>query len=446
MEINKYKYDNIKFIDNIIFYTLSGIYKKDLKDKATKDNLINKIFNILKIAFPSKKINIKNIESIFNEEAKIVKGNEIFLRKGKCGISLRYIQFFSKNKSIFGLPSLYNDLFLILLAHDEEPILLIGESGYKTYLAQLLFPDIKPIQLNAETTIGQLLGSTIFLSDSEVKVFYLKQIYNILDIPLIDKEIKMVQNWINYNESNSKKILEEQDNLIKKIDEQIAHKTAILQKFNLTLKILKQKLISKKNVNKKNLNNINLEFKPGLILNSILSGKSLILKYLSNLPTVVLERFNELFSGKHNLTLNEDVHDTFTKEGHKEFSSLGENFRIFATCSLGEQNKLSEAVLSRFTIICTDKYKLEEQKDVLKSFLLDNKLDFNPQCIDEVIQFSKNTKNYSLSQMINALSLSNQNEIFKEKENISRVNILSFILYRINYGLSYKIKVNPDSQ
>ena len=48
--------------------------------------------------------------------------------------------------------------------------------------------------------------------------------------------------------------------------------------------------------------------------------------------------------------------------------------------------------------------------------------------------------------MINALSLSNQKDIFKEEENISRVNILSFILYRITYGLSYKIKVNPDSQ
>ena len=444
LEMNKYKYDNIKFIDNIVFYTLSGIYKKDLKDKATRANLINKIWNILKIAFPSKKINLKNIESIFNEEAKIVKGNESFLRKGKCGISLKYIQFFSKNKTIFGLPSLYNDLFLILLAHDEEPILIIGESGYKTYLAQLLLPNIKPIQLNAETSIGHLLGSTIFLSDSEVKIFYLKQIYNILDIPLIDKEIKMVQNWANCNESEQQK--EEQKSLLKKIDEQILHKCSILRKFNITLKILKQKLIRKKNVNKKNLNNINLEFKPGLILNSILSGKSLILKYLSNLPTVVLERFNELFSGKHNLTLNEDIHDTFTIEGNKEFSNLGENFRIFATCSLGEQNKLSEAVLSRFTIICSDKYKLEEQKDVLKSFLLDNKLDFNSHCIDEVIQFSKNIKNYSLSQMINALSLSNQKDIFKEEENISRVNILSFILYRITYGLSYKIKVNPDSQ
>ncbi len=38
-----------------------------------------------------------------------------------------------------------------------------------------------------------------------------------------------------------------------------------------------------------------LEFKLSLFLSSILIEKSLILKNLSNLPTEVLERFNELF-------------------------------------------------------------------------------------------------------------------------------------------------------
>ena len=127
------------------------------------------------------------------------------------------------------------------------------------------------------------------------------------------------------------------------------------RKFKATLDILKKKLISDNYDKKKNLNNVNLEFKSGLILNSILSGKSLILKYLSNLPTVVLESFKELFSGKHNLSLNVNIHDTFTKEGDREFSNLGENFRIFATYFLGEQNKFSKAILSRFTIICSDK-------------------------------------------------------------------------------------------
>ena len=440
---NSEKYKNINLVDNIVFYTLSGIYKKDIKDPSIKDNLLKEILKILESIFELNIIEINEIKDIFNEEAKI-EGK--FLQKGKCGISLKYIQYFNKDSNPFRLPSLYNELFQILLAHDEEPILIIGESGYKTYLAQLILPEIKPIQLNSETSIGQLLGSTVFLSDSEVKIFYLQQIYNILDIPKNYNEIKMVKNWANYDKNNYQQIREEQENLLKKIEEQIFKKRETVQKFNKTLTILKNKLFNNFPGKKKILSNINLEFKPGLILNAILSGKSLILKYLSNLPTVVLERFNELFSGKHNLTLNEDIHDTFTKEGDKEISNLGESFRIFATCSLGEQNKLSEAVLSRFTVICSDKYKIEEQKDVLKSFLLDNKLDFNQDCINEIIQFSKNIKNNSLSRMINALLLSNQKEIFREEENASRLNILSFILYRINYGLSYKFKTNNNSQ
>ena len=435
---NNHKFNNINFVDNIIFYTLSSIYKKDIKYEAARENLLDKLLKILNLIFNLDDNEINNIKEIFKEGAKI-DGN--YLRKGKCGISLESIPSFNKNKKIFSLPSLYNELFQIMLAHDEEPILIIGESGYKTYLANLVLPNVKPIQLNSETNIGQLLGSTIFLSDTEAKGFYLKQIYNILDIAISDNEIKMVQKWVNYDESNYKKIMEEQEKLKKNI-EKYKHKSKV-QKFQSSIDILLGKLMNDGSNKKKNLNNINLEFKPGLILNSILSGKSLILKYLSNLPTVVLERFNELFSGKHNLTLNEDIHDTFTKEGSKEFSNLGENCRIFATCSLGEQNKLSEAVLSRFTIICSDKYKPEEQKEVLISFLSDKKLEFKQNCIDEVIRFSKLINNNSLSLMLNALSLSNEKEIFKEDENCSRINILSFILYRIRYGLSYKIKTNP---
>ena len=172
LEKNAYNYNNIDFIDNIVFYTLSGIYKKDLKDKSIKENLLNKISNILKLIFQLNDWQVNNIKDIFNEEAKIVNGEEQnFLRKGKCGIPLKYIHFFNKDKCIFRLPSLYNELFQILLAHDEEPILIIGESGYKTYFAQLLLPDIKPIQLNSETSLGQLLGSTIFYQIQKLRLF-----------------------------------------------------------------------------------------------------------------------------------------------------------------------------------------------------------------------------------------------------------------------------------
>ena len=241
LERNQYKFNNIDFIDNIVFYTLSSIYKRDLKDKAIKENLLNKITEIIKLIFNPNPISLNNIKDIFNQEAKITKEkDENFLRKGKCGISLKFIQFFNKDKVIFRLPSLYNELFQILLAHDEEPILIIGESGYKTYLAQLLLPDIKPIQLNSETTIGQLLGSTIFLSDSEVNVFYLRQIYNILDIPIKDDEITMVQNWANNNdEIDRNKINDEKEKLSDAIDK-ILYKNKKKKKFKTTIDILKK--------------------------------------------------------------------------------------------------------------------------------------------------------------------------------------------------------------
>ena len=442
---NKNKFDNISFVDNIVFYTLSGIYKKDLGDPNTKENLLKNILNILTPIFKLNKEAQKNIEDIFTKRTEISEINgELFLKKGKCGISLELYHLCDKIKNIFTLPSLYNELFQILLAHDEEPILIVGETGYKTYLAKLILEDVKPIQLNAETTIGQLLGSTIFLSDADAKIFYLKQIYNILDIQPNDEELNMVKSWANFDEKNLKEIIEEQNKFIEKINDKIINNERI-KKFKFTLDILKNKLINNSSEKKKHLNNINLEFKPGLILDSILSGKSLILKYLSNLPTVVLERFNELFSGKHNLTLTEDIHDTFTEEGKKEFSNLGENFRIFATCSLGEQNKLSEAVLSRFTLICSDKYSSLEQKDVLKSFISNNKLNYDQYFINEVLRFQNNLEDFSLTQMINALSLCNQKEIYKDDDYISRMNLLYFFLYRIAYGLSYKIKDKPDN-
>ena len=110
------------------------------------------------------------------------------------------------------------------------------------------------------------------------------------------------------------------------------------------------------------LSNTTLEFRPGLFLNAILQGQSLILKNLSNLPTIVLERFNELFSGKHNITLFEDIHNTFTKENDKELTDFNSSFRVFATCPANSATKLSEAVLSRFTVVYLHQYQYEDQK------------------------------------------------------------------------------------
>ena len=58
---------------------------------------------------------------------------------------------------ILGFLNLLNGLFLILMAYNEEPYLIIEETSFKTYLAQISFKDNKNnyeiVSLNQESTI-----------------------------------------------------------------------------------------------------------------------------------------------------------------------------------------------------------------------------------------------------------------------------------------------------
>lgn len=116
--------------------------------------------------------------------------------------------------------------------------------------------------------------------------------------------------------------------------------------------------------NENRLIDLKMDFKPGLILTAIFNDRSLILKNLSKVKTSVLERFNELFSDKNIITLSEDTTNTFTSDKNKEWKDFP-NFRIIATSTLNDEITLSEAILSRFTIINVDDYNEKERKMVL---------------------------------------------------------------------------------
>ena len=107
--------------------------------------------------------------------------------------------------------------------------------------------------------------------------------------------------------------------------------------FYYAVKNLKKKLFSEEKMNEKSLINMKIEFKPGLILSAILNQKSLILKDLPQVKTIVLERFNELFFGKHNLTLVEDIPGTLTTKENKEIRNFNKDFRVIATCKPGDE-------------------------------------------------------------------------------------------------------------
>ena len=185
--------------------------------------------------------------------------------------------------------------------------------------------------------------------------------------------------------------------------------------------ILKKKLFSEEKMNEKSLINMQIEFKPGLILSAILNKKSLILKDMPQVKTIVLERFNELFSGKHNLTLVEDIPGTLTTKEEKELRDFNKDFRVIATCKPGDELKLSEALLSRFTVIACEAYNEEEEQVVLESSAAEN---------EDINKIKKFAPNFNLSELLNCLEICKRLDNLNEDMHETNLNIALYILQK----------------
>jgi len=431
-------YNGITFCHNLLFYTMSSVSKEDIP------NVKEKVIKIIQEVFDLSIDERNNISECFNSKAELKNDSHGFLCifKGSCSISFDLFKqiFITADKPnieenpIMKLTSLLEDLFQISLTSDKEPILLIGPSGYKTFLAQKFLSNAKTITLNQESSVEQLLGSSAFFSKSEVNDFYLRLIVLICRIN-------------NYKDLNQKL----RDGTLKKEEiEDIIEKKKIDLPFSFiyALDRCKERIFAKKKEDDEAnaLSNMIIEFRPGLFLTAILGGSCLILKNLSNLPTIILERFNELFSGKCNITVNEDIPNTITPESNKELSDFNKNFRVFGTCPPGATSQLSEAVISRFSLIYVGEYAPNEQKTVLQSYCdLNNLNTITDNNIDNIIECSQslNTSfsgiNMTLFQMINLLQLAhNINQKLNKSGKYSFMTkdvVLSLIIYYSARGL-----------
>ena len=142
--------------------------------KEEIQNVIEKVIKIIQDIF-TLSIEERNILSeCFNSKAELKNDNQgnFCIFKGKCCISFNLFKqkFITVDKPkieenpIMKLTSLLDDLFQINLTSDKEPIVLIGPSGYKIFLAQKFLSNTKTIILNQESSVEQLLGSLSFIS------------------------------------------------------------------------------------------------------------------------------------------------------------------------------------------------------------------------------------------------------------------------------------------
>ena len=355
LRLKNQKINNVDFKDigtaiNLLFYSLSAI-SMDQLDAEVVDKLIKSLQSIFK-----ERTNAEDLMKVYYERAQLyneldnkTKIRKYYIQKHKSFILLDKIDENSKRneeerilkrkklQKYSRLPSFLECLFKMKLSNFDEPLLLSGPTCYKTYAAKMLLKKADVVSLNQESTIPQLLGASFFYPPIEDKKFCLRLIFEILDIPNIELELNKVDKWEEYK-----------DSILKTIEEKMPQPDS---SFFVAVSNLKNKLFSEEKTNEKSLINMEIEFKPGLILSAILNKKSLILKDMPQVKTIVLERFNELFSGKHNLTLVEDIPGTLTTKENKELRNFNKNFRVIATCKTGDEMKLSEALLSRFTII-----------------------------------------------------------------------------------------------
>ena len=344
---------------NLLFYALSSTQKDQLYED-TVDKLLLALQEIFK-----ERVNYEDLKEVFYAEAKLYDEKDpksqkryYYIQKHKSLIFLDKIDEGSKSneeerikkrkklEQYSKLPNLLECLFKMKLSNFDEPLLLSGVTCYKTYAAKMMLNNADIVSLNQESTIPQLLGASFFYPPIEDKKFCMRLIYEILEIPNIEIELNKIDNW-EENKEEVRRLIEE-----KMPDNDSS--------FYIALTNLKNKLFAEEKVNEKSLINMEIEFKPGLILSAILNKKSLILKDMPQVKTIVLERFNELFSGKHNLTLVEDIPGTLTTKENKELRNFNENFRVIATCKPGDELKLSEALLSSFSVIACEPYNENE--------------------------------------------------------------------------------------
>ena len=407
-------FKNIGIEENILFYILSSTNESLVEER------LNLICKLLSDIFDKSQLN-EELKELYNAIPKLRHdNNKIYIKKGK--ISLYYRVYEEKIfEELNNLPSILNAIFKMLLSSDDEPILISGPSSFKTYLARnfLIKSNIDIVSLNSEITMSQLIGSNIPFIKDDAKLFYLRAICEILRINNIESKLKYLENF----DKNKEKIKE----LISKEKDKINIKKNSWLEYSINN--FEKKLFEDDKKNKFARSKLLIEFQPGILLSAVIKKKLLILKKITDVKTENLERLNECLTGNKKITLNEDIQNTYTDENKKEID-LGKDFRIIATCNEGEESKLSDAFLSRFTLIFVNKYSQNEEKKVINS---KKRLKIMDDYIKNYLETFKQDIEFTLAQKMNCFRI--LKELNKMRENYEEEN-LNLSLYILLLGLT----------
>ena len=416
---------------NIIFYILSKLNKQNIIDiKKDLMGLIKEIFS-LKLEY---ELDIY-FENSLKLEKKNVGGIEcIFLIKGLCKVDISENLKDEMKKRILSyinLQNFLNPFFYAIISSKDESLLFLGKTSCKTFLCETIFiKGFEHIHLNQETKIDQLLGGPMILSKKEAKNFYFKYLCYLCGRGKV-KEL--------YEDFEANKLDKSKFN----------SESQTAEGFDFAIENFKELLFNDKNkINQEKeeekekqdfFSDYVIVFKPGFILDSLIRDKPFILKDISNLHSDVLERFNQFLTEEKKITLIEDIYNTFTNNDNKEIIFNASN-RVLATANDGYENKLSEAILSRFTVINVESYELEEEKIIINMEFNDsiNNSQKEVQELNRIITLFRKIESIlqitiSLSQKIGIIKIIQK--LKKTKEVDENLDISEIVLFNMFKGL-----------
>ena len=186
-------------------------------------------------------------------------------------------------------------------------------------------------------------------------------------------------------------------------------------------------------------------FKTGILTEKILSQSPLITENLPNLPPAVLERCNDLFNYNPKINLSEDSCNTFTND-NKELSGFSDGFRVIATSNELSIKNLSDAALSRFSIIYTTSYTPEESDLLIQLFNKDTPKEFYDFLKKYKEYFRKDLSFLYITKILNIFKLINEKMDKYQREK----KILNNLCIAIHLSLKYlmndkkKMKYHKD--
>ena len=162
------------------------------------------------------KISSNSLINIFFSTPEIDIDNSL-IKKGELKIKLEELKTIIKEQHENKLPNYYDDYFKLKLSSKNEPIILMGPSSYKTHLTEFYInsetmrnPNL--INLNQKTTIEELLGKPIFLSNIDAKNFYFNLLCQITHKKINKKDKEIILDKENIGHEDKINIFEKQIN------------------------------------------------------------------------------------------------------------------------------------------------------------------------------------------------------------------------------------------